>query len=81
MDGKININIGSPVKRLIDGIIVWREDHALKAWIHLVKAARRHRRLHHKFRGRQERIKRLEFEEWRRQQEVDDLREKLRHLS
>jgi predicted RNase H-like nuclease (RuvC/YqgF family) len=81
VDGKINISIGSPIKRVIDGVIVWHEDHALKAWIHMVKAVRGHRKQHRKFEMRQKRIKRLEFEEWRRQQEVDDLREKLRHLS
>lgn len=80
MEEKYNISIGSPIKRVIEGIVVWREEHALKAWIKLIKAVRTHGRLHRKFLARQKKIKRLEFEDWRRQQEVDDLRERLRQL-
>ncbi len=80
MEEKYNISIGSPIKRAIEGIIVWHEEHALKTWIKLIKAVHKHRRFHRKFLARQKKIKRLEFEDWRRQQEVDDLRERLRQL-
>lgn len=80
LEGKLNINIGPPIKRIIDGILVWREEHALKAWIRLFKAVRKHKRLHRRFVARQARMRRLEFQEWRRQQEIDDLRERLRRL-
>ncbi|OFW59471.1 MAG: hypothetical protein A2V52_04940 [Actinobacteria bacterium RBG_19FT_COMBO_54_7] len=81
MNEKINISIGSPIKRIIDGVLIWREEHALKAWIRLMKSVRKHRKLHRRFVARQKRIKRLEFEEWRRQQEEDELRGKLPQLN
>jgi|GEM_PF-2584788 hypothetical protein len=41
MEEKYNISIGSPIKRVIEGIIVCHEEHALKAWLELIKAVRK----------------------------------------
>jgi hypothetical protein len=65
---KININVGSPVKRTIDGFVWWSEERAFGGWRGLCKAVKRHKRHYRKFKKRQGELKRYEYMMWLEQQ-------------
>lgn len=77
---KINIGVGPPLKRAIDGIIYCQEERVLGKWINLMKAVARHKRIHRRFLRQQRRKRRLEFEYWLGIQRDEELRERLQQI-
>jgi hypothetical protein len=65
---KINVNVGSPIKRAIDGVVWWSEERAFGGWRGLCRAVNRHRRQQRRFRRMQKKLKMREYQVWLEQQ-------------
>jgi hypothetical protein len=80
VNDKLNISVGPPIKRVIDGIIYCQEERILGKWIRLMRAVAKHKRYHRKLLRQQRRKKQGEFEYWLEVQRKDELRERLQQL-
>ncbi|RJP33082.1 MAG: hypothetical protein C4536_05030 [Actinobacteria bacterium] len=65
---KINVHVGSPIKRAIDGMVWWSEERAFGGWRRLRRAVNRHRRQQRRFRRAQKQLKKHEYQMWLEQQ-------------
>ena len=72
-----NFGIGPPIKRIIEGIIYWREERAFNKWIKLIKAVSKHNRIQHRYERKRRGMKKREYIHWRAQLEEDKLTEAL----
>lgn len=77
---KLNISVGSPIKRVIDGIVYYQDEHILGRWIKLIKAVSKHKRQQRRFLRQQKTRKQQEFEYWLEMQREDELLRSLQQL-
>ena len=77
---KLNIGVGPPLKRFIDGIIFWREERVFGKWLKQLKAVHKHNKAQRKLNRWLRKERKQEFVRWRDEDPAMTLEEKMREL-